>query len=287
MAQVVAQARAFATDSSAARLDRLAASVRGFDGPPERERQKAIAVLVARAPHRWCPSQEIPRSRRPSGGLPSSPAVQEQSLAPPRLPPHLPPRDAAERRRSRYRRHRLQAKGLARWEIPLLNLPRRYEDRRTPRTVAEAPVGERSVIPGASSRRRIAPTARKAPAGSPGRDDAGAILVCIWFHYRPSFLQRFPLQRAGARLGRGAGGYRGGGKVMHHPDVEMLGRVGRARGARRRLLRPGGARLYGRRRGPAAHLPPHREARGRRVRPLRRRCVARLAPAPPPPPPAS
>src|SRR5206468_8016557 len=86
---------------------------------------------------------------------------------------------------------KLEAKGLRTVGDLLLNLPRRYEDRRTPRTVAQAPIGERSVIAGkvvkageASGRRRRLEVLV--------RDDAGGTLVCIWFHYRPSMLQRFP-----------------------------------------------------------------------------------------------
>src|SRR5262249_60841988 len=45
-ARVVEQARAYATDASAPRLDRLAQSVRGFDEAGEADRQKAMAALV-------------------------------------------------------------------------------------------------------------------------------------------------------------------------------------------------------------------------------------------------
>jgi ATP-dependent DNA helicase RecG len=120
---------------------------------------------------------------------------------------------------------KLGAKGLATVGDLLLNLPRRYEDRRTPRTVAQAPVGERSVIAGRVVKVQEA-RARRRRLEILVRDEAGGALVCIWFHYRPSFLQRFPLFAHVLVSGEVRQGYRGGGKVMHHPDVELLGGSG-------------------------------------------------------------
>ena len=46
VAKVVEQARAYASEASAARLERLAQSVHGFDESSEADRQRAIAALV-------------------------------------------------------------------------------------------------------------------------------------------------------------------------------------------------------------------------------------------------
>src|SRR5205085_4209404 len=109
--------------------------------------------------------------------------------------------------------------------------PRRYEDRRTPRMVAQAPFGERSVIAGKIVKAQEA-RARRRRLEVLVRDEAGGTLVCIWFHYRPSFLHRFPLHAQVLVSGEVRQGYRGGGKVMHHPDVELLSESGEPSGLR-------------------------------------------------------
>jgi ATP-dependent DNA helicase RecG len=126
---------------------------------------------------------------------------------------------------------KLEAKGLRTAGDLLLNLPRRYEDRRTPRTVADAPVGERSVIAGRIVKAQEA-RGRRRRLEVLVRDDAGGTLVCIWFHYRPSFLQRFPYLAQVLVSGEVREGYRGGGKVMHHPDVELIDASGEIAGPR-------------------------------------------------------
>jgi len=118
---------------------------------------------------------------------------------------------------------KLRGKGLVTIRDVLLNLPIRYEDRRTPRLVADAPLGERSVIAGTVAkvnevkgrygRRRLEVLLR---------DDAHSALLLLWFHYRASLLERV---RFGARLlvsGEVRAGYRGGGKTISHPDMEEL-----------------------------------------------------------------
>ena len=89
VAQVVAQARAVATDSSAARLDCLAASVRGFDASAERERQKAIAGCLVRE---LCALVPVPREIGALAGAVSEgsgklPGMPEETAAAPKLPP--------------------------------------------------------------------------------------------------------------------------------------------------------------------------------------------------------
>ena len=175
----------------------MAASVRGFDVAAERERQNAIAVAGPRARRtRSHPAGIGALAQSLSEGSAKLPAMPEETAA---ATPKLPPdssrdgRRPAARRGARARRE-AGGEGLRTVGDLLLNLPRRYEDRRTPRTVAEAPVGERSVIAGRivkaqeerGRRRRLEVLVR---------DDAGGTLVCIWFHYRPSFLQRFPFTR--------------------------------------------------------------------------------------------
>src|SRR5436305_7664606 len=126
---------------------------------------------------------------------------------------------------------KLEAKGVRAGGHVLRSLRRRYEDRRTPRTVAQAPVGERSVIAGKIVKAQEA-FGRRRRLEVLVRDEAGGTLVCIWFHYRPSFLQRFPLYAQVMVSGDVRQGYRGGGKVMHHPDVELLGPAGEPTGLR-------------------------------------------------------
>jgi len=226
VARVVEQARAYATPGSAERLDRLAASVRGFDDAAEAERQKALAALVRELGALLPIPLEISALAQGVSGSPGklagmpAPAVAEANPNDPLATPAIRLRGVGP-----ALAEKLEAKGLRTVGDLLLNLPRRYEDRRKPRTVAEAPVGERSVIAG-----RILKVAeahgRRRRLEVLVRDTAGGTLVCIWFHYRPSFLQRFP---SGAQVlvsGEVREGYRGGGKVMHHPDVELMGSSG-------------------------------------------------------------
>jgi len=222
VAQVVAQARAYATPASLERLDRMAASVRGFDANGEVERQRAMAALVrelgallpvpleiaalaqavSEGPGKLAPMAAKPAPKIETDPL-ATPAIQLRGVGP----------ALAEK---------LDAKGLRTVGDLLLNLPRRYEDRRTPRTVAQAPVGERSVIAGRVVKAQEA-HGRRRRLEVLVRDDAGGTLVCIWFHYRPSLLQRFPFLAHVLVSGEVREGYRGAGKVMHHPDVELLG----------------------------------------------------------------
>jgi ATP-dependent DNA helicase RecG len=125
---------------------------------------------------------------------------------------------------------KLEAKGLRTVGDLLLNLPRRYEDRRAPRTVAEAPVGERSFIRGHIVKAEEA-HGRRRRLEVLVRDDAGDLLVCIWFHYRQSFLARFPVGAQVLVGGDVREGFRGNGKVMHHPDVELIGDTAEVRAA--------------------------------------------------------
>ncbi len=233
VARVVAQARAYATESSAARLDRLAASVRGFDAAAEPERLNAIAVLVRELGALVPIPLEISALAGPvSEGSGKLPAMPEQTAATPKLPPDPLATPVVQLRGvGPALAAKLEGKGLRTVGDLLLNLPRRYEDRRTPRTVAEAPVGERSVIAGRIVKAQEA-RGRRRRLEVLVRDDAGGTLVCIWFHYRPSFLQRFPFLAHVLVSGEVREGYRGGGKVMHHPDVEMLGASGEPEGPR-------------------------------------------------------
>jgi ATP-dependent DNA helicase RecG len=115
----------------------------------------------------------------------------------------------------------LAAKGLLTVGDLLLNLPRRYEDRRKPRTVEEAPLGERSVILGTVVKAAEA-WGRRRRLEVLVRDEAGGHLLCLWFHYRGDLVRRFA---PGTRVllgGEVKAGYRGGGKTMTHPDVEVL-----------------------------------------------------------------
>ena len=116
---------------------------------------------------------------------------------------------------------RLELKGLATVGDLLLNLPRRYEDRRHPRLIADAPLGERSVIAATVVKAREA-HGRKRRLEVQFRDDAGDALLALWFHFRYDLFKKFV---PGARVllgGEVKPGFRGAGKTMTHPDVEML-----------------------------------------------------------------
>jgi ATP-dependent DNA helicase RecG len=228
VARLVQQARAYASGSSAAGLDRLAECVRGFDEASEAERKKAVAALVRELGKLVPVPEEIAALAAPvSEGAGKLPEMKQQTAAPPAKAEPLATPVLQLRGVGPALAARLEAKALRTVGDLLLNLPRRYEDRRTPRTVSQAPLGERSVIAGRIVKAQEA-HGRRRRLEVLVRDDAGGTLVCIWFHYRPSFLQRFPFLAHVLVSGEVREGYRGAGKVMHHPDVEMLGAEGEA-----------------------------------------------------------
>jgi len=232
VARVVEQARAYATEGSTPRLDRLAASIRGFDSADEAQRQKALAALIRELGALLPIPLDISALAQPmSGAAGKLASMPEQAAAPTRTADPLATPVIQLRGVGPAIAEKLQAKGLRTVGDLLLNLPRRYEDRRTPRTVAEAPLGERSVIAGKIVKAQEA-RARRRRLEVLVRDESGGTLVCIWFHYRPSFLQRFPLHAQVLVSGEVQQGYRGGGKVMHHPDVELLSASGEPSGLR-------------------------------------------------------
>src|SRR5882672_4293447 len=191
VAKVVDQARAYASEASAARLEKLAQSVRGFDESNEADRERALAALVrelgALLP---IPLEISALARSVSEGSGKLAAMPVQTADP------KAPRDPLSTPVIQLRgvgpaiAEKLEAKGLRTVGDLLLNLPRKYEDRRTPRTVAEAPIGERSVIAGKILKAQEA-RGRRRRLEVLVRDAAGGTLVCIWFHYRPNMLDRF------------------------------------------------------------------------------------------------
>jgi ATP-dependent DNA helicase RecG len=252
--RTVASARSFARDPSD--LDRLEAAVNGFDTSAEPQRRSAIALLVGELgrlvelpkeiadlarlsdppgrEERVRADSVLPPSTSPPGGR-DQPGLPLFADAPPVRPRVAGPTASApadddllapvERLRGvgPAVSERLRAKGLVTIRDVLFHFPTRYEDRRTPRMVADAPVGERSVIAGTVARVNEA-------RGRYGRrrlevflrDDAGSALLLLWFHYRASLLEKV---RAGARVlvsGEVRPGWRGGGKTISHPDVEPL-----------------------------------------------------------------
>jgi ATP-dependent DNA helicase RecG len=232
VARVVEQARAYATEGSGARLDRLAASIRGFDTAGETDRQKALAALIRELGALLPIPLDISALAQPlSGGGGKLTDMGEEAAAPRKPADPLATPVIQLRGVGPAIAEKLQAKGLRTVGDLLLNLPRRYEDRRTPRTVADAPFGERSVIAGRIVKAQEA-AGRRRRLEVLVRDQAGGTLVCIWFHYRPSFLQRFPLHAQVLVSGEVRQGYRGSGKVMHHPDVELLSASGEPPGLR-------------------------------------------------------
>ncbi|MGZ6124368.1 MAG: hypothetical protein ACXWLR_05380, partial [Myxococcales bacterium] len=128
VARVVEQARAYATESSAAGLDRLAASVRGFDAAAEPERLSAIAVLVRELGALVPIPLEISALAGPvSEGSGKLPAMPEQTAATPKLPPDPLATPVVQLRGvGPALAAKLEAKGLRTVGDLLLNLPRRY-----------------------------------------------------------------------------------------------------------------------------------------------------------------
>ncbi|MFL5291996.1 MAG: ATP-dependent DNA helicase RecG [Myxococcales bacterium] len=257
--QTVASARPFARHPSD--LDRLEAAVNGFDTASEAHRRSAIALLVAELGRLVDIPNEIADLARLSDPVGKEERVRADSPLPPSTsppgghdPPGLPLFEGAPPARPRAAEptaraapaddgvlapverlrgvgpavsERLHGKGLVTIRDVLFHFPTRYEDRRTPRLVADAPLGERSVIAGTVARVNEA-------RGRYGRrrlevflrDDAGSALLLLWFHYRPSLLEKV---RAGARIlvsGEVRPGWRGGGKTISHPDVEPLESAG-------------------------------------------------------------
>jgi len=252
VARVVESARSFASGASAEGLDRIAAAAHGFDAAAEAQRQKALAAVVRELAALVAIPEEISalgaalsdRSGKlasmKEAQLPLVPGGAGPAPFPAARAPPVPPKPAARAPEDPLATpllalrgvgpaiaEKLKAKGFTTVEDLLLNLPRRYEDRRTPRTVAQAPVGERSVIAGRIVK-AVEARGRRRRLEVLVRDDAGGTLVCIWFHYRPSLFERYQKAFLSHVLVSGdvREGYHGGGKVMHHPDLELLGSSG-------------------------------------------------------------
>jgi ATP-dependent DNA helicase RecG len=242
--RVVAAARPYARNASA--LDRLAEAARGFDTAEEPARRAALAALVRElaglldippeiaaiaAMSDGSATQEdvrAPSANPPSTAPPVTSATPELPIPPRRPAATTPPPTGLLAPVERLRgvgpalAEKLRAKGIATAQDVLLALPRRYEDRRTPRTVADAPLGERSVIAGTIAKVNEVRARRGRRLEVLLRDDAGGALMLVWFHYRPSMLEKV---RFGARIlvsGEVRPGWRGGGKTMPHPDIEPL-----------------------------------------------------------------
>ena len=221
VANVVAQARLVSPDAP---LDKLSEAVRGFDAAGEEFRRKAIASLVrelgAILPLPLEISTLASGVSEGSGKLATvraAAAVQEPLMTPVTALRGVGPAIS----------EKLAAKGFTTVGHLLLNLPRRYEDRRKPRTIDEAPVGERSVIAGKIIKAQEA-HGRRRRLEVLIRDGAGGSLVCIWYHFRPNLLQRFKDNFLKEVLVSGEirEGYGAGAKTMAHPDVEWPGSEG-------------------------------------------------------------
>ncbi len=227
VASVVASAKPYASPASGPRLDRIAALAHGFDSAGEPGRKKALAALVRELSALVDLPEDLSALGGPMSDPPAKHAGMRQAAAPkategPLATPVLQLKGVGP-----ALAERLAQKGLATVEHLLLNLPRRYEDRRTPRTIEQAPVGERSVIAGRIVKASEA-RGRRRRLEVLVRDEAGGTLVCIWFHYRPSLLERFTKAFLAHVLvsGEVREGFHGSGKVMHHPDIELLSAAG-------------------------------------------------------------
>jgi hypothetical protein len=255
IARAVDAALPFAGERAAA-LQGLAQAARGFDAARDPERRVAVAAVVRAlgalvrlpdevaalgdlatqpgAPSKPGSSRAPNVARKPDGATPPKPQPDARAKPGPGSGPGAasvaevasgtdPLAVAVEHLRGvgPATADHLAAKGLGTVGDLLLNLPRRYEDRRTPRTVAEAPLGERSLILGTIVKAGEA-HGRTRRFEALVRDAQGGHLVCIWFHFRGSLLRKLAV---GARVlvsGEVRAGYRGAGKTVHHPDVELI-----------------------------------------------------------------
>jgi len=225
--QVVEQARPYAGDL-APRLERLQQTARDFDAATEEGRLAAIGALVKELSRLLDVPQDIAALATPPSEdarrAAIAAAAQKAGLTP---DPLLTPVDRL-RGVGPAISEKLRAKGLNTVQDVLLNLPRRYEDRRKRRMIAEAPIGERSVIEGNVAWLDEVRARRGRRLEVRLRDDAGDHLMLLWFHYRPSLLQRL---RIGSRIvvsGDVRTGWRGGAKTMSHPDIEPVDAQGDA-----------------------------------------------------------
>jgi ATP-dependent DNA helicase RecG len=225
--RLVEQARPYAGDL-APRLERLRQTARDFDAASEEGRLQAIGALVKELSRLLEVPEDIAAlAASPADGarrVAIAAAAQKAGLTPDPL------LTAVDRLRGvgPAISEKLRAKGLKTVQDVLLNLPRRYEDRRKRRMIAEAPVGERSVIEGKVAWLDEVRARRGRRLEVRLRDDAGDHLMLLWFHYRPSLLQRL---RIGSRIvvsGDVRTGWRGGAKSMSHPDVEPVDAQGEA-----------------------------------------------------------
>ena len=227
VASVVAQARTIAPDAP---LSRLAASVEGFDAAGEPQRKAAIAMLVRELGALLPIPLEISALAQPMSGGPGKLVKMEKTALAKPLPPPEVPADPLATPVTALRgvgpaiAEKLAAKGFTTVEHLLLNLPRAYEDRRTPRMVKDARIGERIVIAGRIINAREA-RGRRRRLEVLIRDQENGSLLCIWYHYRPNLVARFKENFLKQVLvsGEMREGYGGGGKVMTHPDVEWPG----------------------------------------------------------------
>ncbi|HUJ26268.1 MAG TPA: ATP-dependent DNA helicase RecG [Myxococcales bacterium] len=225
VASVVSQARTISPDAP---LDRLLQSVQGFDAAGEDDRRRALAMFVrelgAIVP---VPLEISALAQGLSGGSGKLPRMEKTALAPKSVPLPADPLATpvtALRGVGPAIAEKLAAKGFHTVEHLLLNLPRAYEDRRTPRMVNDTKVGERVVIAGQIIKAQEA-RGRRRRLEVLIRDEAKGSLVCIWYHYRPDLLRRFKDNFLKPVLVSGEirEGYYGNGKVMTHPDVEWPG----------------------------------------------------------------
>ncbi len=245
--------------SRAPAVESLAAAVQGFDRAPEPERRAALALLVFRLSALvTLPPDVLALAGPATARSPAPPAESPRApAAPPPPPTRAPPqanspppaaRKAAPARPApgaiapgpTLRPHEplaapvtalrgvgpalgelLEKKGLPTVGELLLFLPRRYEDRRRPTSIDDALPGVRSLLVATVVKGREA-QGRRRRLEVLVRDDAGAMLWCIWFHYRQDLMRRLV---PGVRLllsGEVKPGFHGVGKTLTHPDLEVL-----------------------------------------------------------------
>jgi ATP-dependent DNA helicase RecG len=114
---------------------------------------------------------------------------------------------------------RLAAKGLRTVGDALMFLPRRYEDRREPRAIADLRHGERAVVVG--TLRRMGEVGRKRRFFTMQITDKTGAMECLWFNFHPQMFKRFvPGQRL---VVSGTVKLQFAGRPsIAHPDLELL-----------------------------------------------------------------
>ncbi len=117
----------------------------------------------------------------------------------------------------------LAARGLHTWGDALFFFPRRYQDRRHPRPVAELVPGSLAVVKGTLL--SSGPWGRRGKVYRMLLEDQSGRLGCLWFHFRKPQMARFERGEELVVVGQ-VGQDRQGLPQMIHPEVYRAAEVG-------------------------------------------------------------